>query len=929
MKMLRTGLLASLALFGSACSQLPAGDTPPSAPRDERVVEGRLDNGLRYRLVPTQDQPGRLDIRLRVDAGAVDETADQVGVAHLLEHMLFYNRDARQRNVRQRLQAAGWVQGRHFNAMTSAERTQYLLSPPAGNQDTELALQVLAQLLLQRDFGASELDLERPIVIEEWRGGLGVAQRMNDQRRDSQRVGSRYAGHPPIGSAAAIRQATVASLWDFHQRWYVPNNMQLNIVGDFEPTLLQAQIAQALGTAPRRELPPRELDLPYQPGFKAFRLHDSESGSHQVNLLFRGHYQANRADSPAGQRERLLDRLTSRLLQVQLQRQAAPQGVRKFSMQRAQFGTRSEVLALSAALDESVHEQALQALLEEVQRIRRFGFYQADLDREIDKLRKVAEDMLARGDGRDFADWVQLLNDPSQAERRIQRRSTIARSSLELLDSIRLDEIDQRLRRWTDSEDLVLQMSAPNGRPLQLADATRYQELMAAIDVAALAAPTPYVPPAPVSVPELPAAVRHGSVLGARHYEAERVQYWTLSNGDRLVWLRHPDAAGKAYLQIDASSGYRRPGGQPWLEQSASQMVWASPPQGFDEAQWQAWQQRERLHLGQEQQALHTSFSAEVEAQRLPGLFALYRTRVTLPSLPEEAVVQVRNDLGRSLHKQPPTARQTQEQALARLRFGPQPSGLPDAAELAGLNREQLLAAWQQQMAAPVTYYLAADVPEAQLREWVSRELAGIPRTAVAGGEPLLQLPGARRQRVLGAIEPRATLQVLGYAEHPWTPEDAVRVASLRQLASEALKARLRGEARGLYQLTFDSELNPRTGRLETRLLFSCDPQRLDELWRQADAVLRELPQQIDAARVVRLREELRREERQRLEDGATQLHRLVLSDRRWGDPRYLAAQGRLADALQPEALRGLASQLLPADNRVRLEVLPRPEPEA
>src|SRR3990167_658476 len=161
MKILRAGLLASLAMLSIACTQLPAGNATETAQRDERVIEGRLDNGLRYRLVPTQEQPGRLDIRLRVDAGSVDERANQVGVAQLLEHMLFYNRDALQRNVRQRLQVAGWVQGRNFNAMTSAERTQYLLSPPAGNKEVELALGTLAQLLFKRDFSAADLDLER------------------------------------------------------------------------------------------------------------------------------------------------------------------------------------------------------------------------------------------------------------------------------------------------------------------------------------------------------------------------------------------------------------------------------------------------------------------------------------------------------------------------------------------------------------------------------------------------------------------------------------------------------------------------------------------------------------------------------------------------------------------------------------------------
>ena len=130
MKILRAGLLASLAMLSIACTQLPAGNATETAQRDERVIEGRLDNGLRYRLVPTQEQPGRLDIRLRVDAGSVDERTNQVGVAHLLEHMLFYNRDARQRSVRQRLQAAGWVQGRNFNAMTSAEIAAMVAKSP-------------------------------------------------------------------------------------------------------------------------------------------------------------------------------------------------------------------------------------------------------------------------------------------------------------------------------------------------------------------------------------------------------------------------------------------------------------------------------------------------------------------------------------------------------------------------------------------------------------------------------------------------------------------------------------------------------------------------------------------------------------------------------------------------------------------------------
>ena len=929
MKILRTGLLAALALLASACSQLPDSTAQLTRQPDTRVIEGQLTNGLRYRLLPTNEQPARLYIRLRVNAGAVDETADQVGVAHLLEHLLFYNRDATGQTVRQRLLAAGWQQGRHFNAMTNAERTQYLFSPPAGNRNSELALQVLAQLVLQQDFAADDLEQERPIVIEEWRGGLGVAQRMNAQRRDSQRIGSGYAGHPTIGSEAAIRQTPVTQLWDFHQRWYAPNNMQLNIVGDFDPAQLQQQLARTLGTARARPVPKRNLELPYLPGLKAFHLHDSESGSHQLNLLFRGHYAANREDSLRGQRERLLDRVAGRLLLRQLQRQPLPDGVRAFSAQRALIGEQSEVTALSASLEQSVHRDALGALLTEVQRLRRFGFYAADLEAEKASLREVAERMLERGDERNFTDWVQLLNDPSQADRTIQTRSTIATNSLPLIDAITLEEINQRFIRWTDSDDLVLQMSAPRSQPLTLLTEADYQQLLNAIDIAALDAPAPEQRTVEIVIPALPASEHTGTIAAVQQYPAEQVQYWTLSNGDRLVWLYQANDDDEAHLQIESGSGYRQPDSPHWLEQSASQLVWQTPPQGFDEAQWDAWQQREKLYLSQDQQQTVTHYSLRVEPARLGEAFALYRSRITRGTLADEALEQLREDLGKRLQQPEPTTRQQQEQRLAQLRYGPQPSSLPSVDELNALTRTALLERWQRQAAAPVTYYLVADVEEAQLREWVSAELAGIVRTPAAPTTPLLQQPGARQTRLANSIEPRASLKVYGYAEHPWSPADAVRVASLRQLASDALKARLRAEARGLYQLTFDSELNPATNRLESRLLFTCDPQRIDELWQEAEAVLAELPAHIDAQRIAQLRAKLRRDEQARLRDGATQLRRLMLSDQRWGDPRYLSSQQDLPDALQVDALRELAGHLLPADNRVRLDVMPHKEPDA
>ena len=60
-----------------------------SFPLDPAVLTGQLDNGLTYYIVPNDHPPDRARLALVVDAGAIDEDDDQLGVAHFLEHMLF------------------------------------------------------------------------------------------------------------------------------------------------------------------------------------------------------------------------------------------------------------------------------------------------------------------------------------------------------------------------------------------------------------------------------------------------------------------------------------------------------------------------------------------------------------------------------------------------------------------------------------------------------------------------------------------------------------------------------------------------------------------------------------------------------------------------------------------------------------------------
>ncbi|MGE7990063.1 insulinase family protein [Pseudomonas sp. NPDC089554] len=919
MKNLLAGLLAPLLL--SACASLPEPDAP--LPWDSQVVHGQLANGLAYRLVRDTTQSGRLDLRLTVKAGSVDEADDQVGVAHMLEHLTFHSRAGTDQNLRQRMNELGWVQGRHFNAVTNYERTQYMLAPPSGVRQAPQALQALSDLVFARDYSAADLERERPIVIEEWRGGLGVAQRMNEQRTASQRVGSRYPEHRTIGNEAAIRSASLASLQAFQGRWYLPNNMVLSAVGDFDPQQLKVQIEQTFGTAKAGEVPDRQQrELPLDDRLKIFRLQDPQSGSNQVALLFRLHEPDSRGTTHAALRERLIDRMALAALLDILRRQPRADGVRSLSAQKTLIGEHSTVLGIAAGVEGQAHEQALQALLTEIERLRQHGFSKDDLQRERSHIAGLAKKAIGNQTPRTFEQWVEQLNNAAVQDRPLVEREAAARRYQKVLGKIRLRDLNARLRLWLDSPDRVLQISAPAAFTLTLPSVAQVQAQQAELAARTLPEPLRKAPPAPEKTPlQMSANPAAATIVERKAFAEQQVEHWRLSNGDRLVWLKRPGPDGQVLLQADSAAGYRLPDAPAWRVQMAAQLAVRSGTAGMDAQALADWRQAQRATLSLDQQPQRLQLSLKAEPTQLLALLQSYRVS-QVASIDPGLFAEARDELLQRLRSRPDDVRSRQEAAQRELKYGTDHWQAPSLAAVEALTVKQLDADWLRQASAPATYYLMADLPAEDVQRLVREALATIPRSAIPiGSQPALQQPGQRRSDLPIALEPRAVLHASSYFDQPWSPEAAMRVAMLRDLANQRLKAQLRGEASGVYRLRFDSELNPDTQRVESSLSFTCDPARVDELWAMAQHTLASLD--VDQAWVDSERRELLRQESKRRDDPQTQFKRLILSDRRWQDPRYLQTQQHLPEALTLPELQQQARQLFPKANQVQLRLLP------
>ena len=157
-----------------------------------------------------------MSLRLAVKAGSLEEADDQQGLAHFIEHMAF-NGSAHFKpgELVSYFESIGARLGPHVNAYTSFDETVYMLDLPTDKPEiVEKGLTALADFAGGLTLDPAEVDKERGVVIEEWRGGLGAGSRIRDKQIPDpvlqlalrRAAADRQAGdHPQRAGRAAAR----------------------------------------------------------------------------------------------------------------------------------------------------------------------------------------------------------------------------------------------------------------------------------------------------------------------------------------------------------------------------------------------------------------------------------------------------------------------------------------------------------------------------------------------------------------------------------------------------------------------------------------------------------------------------------------------------------------------------------------------------
>lgn len=277
---------AAVAAAGAGAVEGAGGEPLPS---DPRIITGELDNGLPYFIFKHAEPPGRAILRLHIDSGSLNETDQQRGIAHFLEHMAFNgSENFAPGEVVPFFQELGLSFGRHQNASTGFDRTFYMLELPDAKRETldkgMLFLSDVAFGLLLLD---DEIEKERPIILEEKRTRESAQQRVVEQVIQQLAPESLFGERLPIGTEETIRGMDADDFRAYYEKWYVPSNMAFIAVGDFEPEMVAELIEQRFEREGVRRTPQpedQEIGVQESVGERAIIATDPELAHAEISI---------------------------------------------------------------------------------------------------------------------------------------------------------------------------------------------------------------------------------------------------------------------------------------------------------------------------------------------------------------------------------------------------------------------------------------------------------------------------------------------------------------------------------------------------------------------------------------------------------------------------------------------------------------------
>ena len=408
-------LIVVAALFSAA---LCFGQGIQALPNDPEVKTGKLDNGMTYYIRHNEKPAQRAEFYLATNVGAIQEGEGQDGLAHFLEHMCFNGlKNLPGKQMLDYLQNIGAEFGRNINASTGVEQTQYMLNNipviREGIIDT--------CLLIMHDYShfvlnePEEIDAERGVILEEKRTRNTASWRMFEKSAPYYYGDSKYATCNIIGSEQTLKTFTPETIKDYYETWYRPDMQALIVVGDIDVDQIYNKIVKLFADIPAPEHPTEKImpAVPLNDEPVVGILTDPENTQTQVEFIWKtGEPTPKEIKGTAvGYMENILKYVISSVMSERfndiVSKPGAPFLGASFGV--GELSKTCEAVFGNVVCDNAKTLEACKALLVEIEKAKRYGFTDDEVDRVKEDIIKSCKDDITGKESRMNANFIQPI----------------------------------------------------------------------------------------------------------------------------------------------------------------------------------------------------------------------------------------------------------------------------------------------------------------------------------------------------------------------------------------------------------------------------------------------------------------------------------------------------------------------------------------
>jgi zinc protease len=822
--------------------------------------------------------------------------------------------------------------GPHVNAQTGFDDTIYMFQLPTDRPGiVEKGIQALADFAGGMTLDPKEIDKERGVVIEEWRGGLGAGSRLRDQQIPVLFHQSKYAERLPIGKPEILKAFPASELRAFYTKWYRPDRMAVVAVGDMEPAALETLIKNEFGPLPKpaSAAPERKYPVPLPSEVLVKMSTDPEATQSSVSIVRRR--PSLPQDRVRDYRRTLISSLADEMLNERFDDMSRKPDA-PFLSAGAYGGALSptvDTFTLAASVQDGKIEAGLTALEVEANRVERFGFGAAELERARKWTLASYDRAYAERDKTESGSYVQeyinnfLQGEPSPG---IAYEQKLVQA---LVPTIAQADVTTAAKAmFADNSRVILGVS-PQKADIKVPTEQELRAAVASADAVAVTAWNDTASGAALMA-RLPDS---GTVMGRREMPELGVTIVQLSNGIE-AWLKPTDFKNDQVIFSMIASG-------------GSSLA---PPEKFIEAQLATGQEElsgagghravdlPKLTAGKIASASpFVSLSSHgIQGSSTPAnietALQLLHIKFTAPGDDPEAFALIQRQLQATVVNRLSSPNAVFGDKVGAVNTMEHYTSRPLTVErIAALDRSAMVSFYRERFsnAADFTFFMVGAFKIDEALPLLTRYVGSLPSTGTATSRykdvGINFPPSVMRARVDKGREPKSQT-ILSYAADPPIEEnEQTRVEAATDVLEIALRDILREELGETYSVSVGlSQLAPQRGGGHIEISFSAAPANVDKMVERVQQEVQRLQKEGPSEDLTnRAKETARRTYETSTKQNGFWLGRLQSAKLLNRDPMLILSRLQRIDAVTPTVLHETFKKYFPADRYTVVTLMP------